>query len=168
MPQFQVPQFIEEKPKIIGPLTLAQFLYIAGAAGISVIAFYTLDSFFLSFLIVIIAGGIAIGLAFIQINGQNLPAVIGAALTYWQKPKTYTWQKEFPMTEIDVSALEKIEVLRRNMSLQEKIKSATLNITTGKIPLFKGKKQPVDKKKEYQVVTYLTGEKRLAKRVDYP
>ena len=105
MPQFQVPQFIEEKPKIIGPLTLAQFLYIAGAAGITIIAFYTLDSFFLNFLIAIITGGIAIGLAFVRINGQNLPAVISAALSYWQKPKTYTWQKELPMTEIDASAL---------------------------------------------------------------
>ena len=31
--RFQVPQFIEIEDKIIGPLTIKQFIYIAGGAG---------------------------------------------------------------------------------------------------------------------------------------
>ncbi len=166
MAQFQVPQFIEQKAKIVGPFTLAQFLYIAGAVSISVAAFYTLDSFFLSFLIALFTGGIAISLAFVQINGQDLPIVIGTALTYWQKPKRYVWQKELPETTLDVSSIEKIEALRKSMGLQEKIKSIALNITAGKMPFSKDRKQPKPKEK-YQTVTFLTGEKGVAKRVDY-
>ena len=33
--QFQVPQFIETEDKVVGPLTLRQFMYIAGAGAAS-------------------------------------------------------------------------------------------------------------------------------------
>jgi len=32
--RFQVPQFIEVEDKIFGPLTLKQFIYLAGAGGV--------------------------------------------------------------------------------------------------------------------------------------
>ena len=36
---FQTPQFIEIEDKIFGPLTLKQFIYLAGAAGLSFTAY---------------------------------------------------------------------------------------------------------------------------------
>ncbi|HDY73240.1 MAG TPA: PrgI family protein [Candidatus Jorgensenbacteria bacterium] len=167
MPQFQVPQFIEEKPKIVGPLTLTQFFYIGGAAAIGILAFYTINIPFLSFLIAAIVGAVGLSLAFVKINGLPLPSLIGAALTYWQKPKRYAWKRELPTVTIDASSAERIHVMRQNMSLQEKIKTAALNVTTGAIPLFRKKDKQRGQRNEYQVVSYLTGERRLAKRVDY-
>ena len=167
MPQFQVPQFIEEKPKIVGPLTLTQFFYIGGAAAVGIIAFYTIEISFLSFLIAAIVGAVGLSLAFVKINGLPLPALIGTALAYWQKPKRYTWKRELPTTTIDASSTEKIRVLRQNMSLQEKIKTAALNVTTGAVPFLKKMGKQKKQKDGYQVVSYLTGEKRLAKRIDY-
>ena len=161
MTRFQIPQFIEQKPKIIGPLTLAQFFYVGGGGAVSVLAFYTLPGF-LAFLVLVVAGGVGVSLAFIKINGQELPKIILSALQFWQKPKTYVWKREIKTVNLDVSSIEKIEALRRNMSLQAKIKSAFKNITTGTF-LKKEKEQ----KEQYQVVRYLTGEKRMAKRVDY-
>ena len=37
--RFQVPQFIEIEDKIFGPLTIKQFIYIAGGAGLCFILF---------------------------------------------------------------------------------------------------------------------------------
>jgi len=165
MSTFQVPQFIDEKAKIIGPFTLIQFLYLTGAGIISLIAFYTFG-FFLWVLATAVAAGLAISLAFVEINGQGLPSVIKSAALFWQKPKTYVWKKEIPLETLDVSALEKIEALRHSISLQEKIKTVALAITTGKALLFSGKKRPKPKS-GYQTATFIGGEKRRIKKVNY-
>lgn len=164
MARFQVPQFIEQEAKIIGPLTLSQFMYLGGAGAISILAFYTLPGF-TAFLVFIVAGGLGLGLAFVKINGLDLPKAVLAALRYWQKPKKYVWQREMEMADLDVSSIEKIKALRRDMSLQEKIKSAVNKVMTGVVP-FK-EKERVEQGEEYQVVRYATGEKRKVKRVDY-
>jgi hypothetical protein len=50
------------------------------------------------------------------------------------------------------------------MSIQEKLQELTLSVVTGKI----FSEKPETKNGEhYQAVTYITGEKKLAKRVDY-
>lgn len=165
MATFQVPQFIEEKAKIVGPLTLEQFFYLGGAAGLSILAFYIFD-FFLFILIAVASGAVGISFAFVEINGERLPKLIISAIQFWQKPKTFIWQRETPTTTIDVSSLEKIKELRRGMSLEERIKNAALSITTGKIPFFGGAKAPKPKE-QYQTVTFITGERGIAKRVDY-
>ena len=162
---FQVPQFIDEKPKIIGFLTLPQFLYVAGAGLLSFFAFNVFN-FFLWILITAVLGGLAVGLAFVKINGQPLPKVLFAALGYVWQPRQFTWQRAMKEASLDVSRLEKIEALRNSMSLQDKIKSLAMNVTTGKI--FQGKAGGNgDPKEKYQVVTLLTGEKKMAKKVDY-
>ena len=38
--RFEVPQFVDIEDKIFGPLTFKQFIYIAGGAGVSVVAVY--------------------------------------------------------------------------------------------------------------------------------
>ncbi|MEK7629964.1 MAG: PrgI family protein [Patescibacteria group bacterium] len=162
MSSFQVPQFIEEKPKIIGFLTLQQFFYVAGAAILSFLSFYVFN-FYLWLLTTIIAAGIAIGLAFIKINGQSLPKILLAAVGFVWQPRQFIWQRAIKETELDISQIEKIEAARKSMNLQEKIKSLALDVATGK--LFSPKTKDGDDK--YQVVTFLTGEKKIAKRVDY-
>ncbi|KKU91578.1 MAG: hypothetical protein UY23_C0001G0184 [Candidatus Jorgensenbacteria bacterium GW2011_GWA1_48_11] len=165
MPNFQVPQFIEQKAKIVGPFTLTQFLYIAAAVGLGFVAYYVF-SFFLWFVITLVAVSAAIALAFVKINGQELPQILRASLNYFLKPRTYTWQRSFAQKTLEVGDLEQIEGIRKGMGLEEKIKSVALSIATGKI--FSAKDQGLEnKKQEYQAVTFLTGEKRLAKRVDF-
>jgi cellulose synthase/poly-beta-1,6-N-acetylglucosamine synthase-like glycosyltransferase len=165
MATFQVPQFIEEKPKIIGFLTLPQFLYLAAAGGLSFAAFYIFN-FFLWIIITIILSGIALSLAFLKIGGQPLPKIIQAAFFFIWQPRKYVWQRAMKEAEYDVSAIEKLEKIRRNMNFQEKLKSITLTITTAS-KLFSPKAKSEEKKEKYQVVTFATGEKGVAKRVDY-
>ncbi len=168
MARFSVPQFIEEKPRIIGPLTLPQFLYVAAGAGVAVLAFYFVSNIALKFIIITLSVGISGAFAFVNLNGQALPRLILSAATFWQKPGRYVWKRELPTQTIDVSSLQKINELRRGMSLQERIKTLALKVTTGSIPFF-GKKEarPAEQKPQYQNVRFLTGETRSVKRVDY-
>lgn len=89
--QYQVPQFIETEDKIVGPLTLKQFLYLAAAGIISFLLFFVLKlGFWL--VITIFLGFTAAAFAFIRYNGRPLPAMIVYALKYAINPKLYLWK----------------------------------------------------------------------------
>ena len=163
--EFQVPQFIEQKPKIVGPLTLAQFFYLAGAATVSFIA-YNLFGAFLWILVSLIAFGAGIGLAFVKVNGQDMTKILGSIFNYFAQSRTYTWQRQTAKTTLELSDKD-LNNLREHMSIQEKLKSLALKVSVGRIL---GKGLPAENnsgKKGYEVVTYLTGEQKLAKRIDY-
>ncbi len=160
---FQVPQFIEQEPKIVGFLTLKQFLFLAAGGGLIFICFYIFN-FFIWFLISAIIAALFLSLAFVKVNGQEMYKILIAALNYFWQPRTYTWQRTAPETSFEIYDLEKIQAARRSMTFQEKLKSAALDITTGKIFSAKPAKKQHPR---YQAVTYLTGEKKMAKRVDY-
>ncbi len=162
MATFQVPQFIDQKPKIVGPLTLTQFFYIAIASGIVFASFYIFN-LFVWILVSIVFVTIGVGLAFIKINGREMPKVIRDGLYFFLKPRIYTWQR---ITEEPLYEEEKIENTRKTMGAREKLNSIVLNVTTGK--LFSPKQMRSEQKKEeYQVATFETGERRKIKRVDY-
>lgn len=166
MPQFQVPQFISEKSKIAGPLTLTQLLFIAGAFGISVLA-WAVFNVILWFIVTALVGSSAFALAFVKIEGQELYQVMISALQHWFNPKTYVWQKEGD-TDLDKMEIQRLEAVRRSVGLQDKLRQAAMSVSTGITPIFKKKEkgEGVDPEK-YQVVTYLTGEQKLAKKIDY-
>lgn len=164
MPTFQIPQFIEEKPKIIGPLTLPQFGYLAVAGAISFIAFHLFTTF-PWIMITFVVGGAAIALAFVKISDQSAPKLILAAIIHFWKPQKYTWQKPtIAEDKIDTTAIENLLEARRRASFQKKLKSIALGIATGK---FLKSQLEKTKKERLQVVKYITGEKKVAKRVDY-
>ncbi len=90
--QFQVPQFIEVEDKIFGPLTLKQFIYLAGgAAGIFVL--YALLPLFLAIILAIPVGLFAAALAFYRMHGQPFIKVVENAFRYVTRNKVYTWKK---------------------------------------------------------------------------
>ncbi len=161
--EFQVPQFIDQKPKIVGFLTLIQFLYLAGAAGISFLAFQIFN-FFLWIFISVIVFTLAMALAFVKVNGQDMIMLMRSAFKYFWQPKIYTWQREMAQQTIDVGNLDEIENIRNNMSIQDKLKSIALRVSTGKFfPRTEGQQTGG----KYETVVYLTGERMQAKKVDY-
>ena len=91
--RFQVPQFIEVEDKIFGPLTIKQFIYIAGGAGLCFILFR-----FLPLIIVIPLGvivlGFSLGLAFYKINNKPLIYILQSAFGYLLSGKLYLWKKK--------------------------------------------------------------------------
>jgi hypothetical protein len=93
MKQFQVPQFIDIEDKIIGPLTLKQFLYLLGGGAVVIVA----RALFVPFLFYIISAfvlGLSLALAFYKVNGIPFPKIIAAALSYFSKPRLYIWKQE--------------------------------------------------------------------------
>jgi hypothetical protein len=91
--RFQVPQFIDIEDKIFGPLTIKQFIYLAGGAGLCFILFR-----FLPLIIVIPLGvvviGLSLALAFYQINNKPLIYIIQSAFGYFFSNKLYLWKKK--------------------------------------------------------------------------
>ncbi len=167
MATFQVPQFIEQKPKIVGFLTLPQFLYVA-AATVLIFAFYFAFTFFIWMLLSVVIATFAISFAFVKVGGQPFPLIFRSAVGYIWAPRRYTWQRAMPQTSLDISSLEKLEAMRKRMTLEERIKSVALGITTGKMfSLNQFRTQTTKESPHYQVVTYITGERKLAKRIDY-
>ena len=91
--QFNVPQFIEVEDKIIGPLTLKQFLYIGAGAGLLFMLWFFLTLG--AFLIVAIPVGLLCGaLAFYKPNGRPFISFLGSLLKYLKKPRLYLWRKK--------------------------------------------------------------------------
>ncbi|HQT82632.1 MAG TPA: PrgI family protein [Candidatus Paceibacterota bacterium] len=93
--EYQVPQFIEAEDKIIGPLTLKQFIYIAGAAGLCIIFFAYLPLVF-ALLFALPIAGLAAALAFYKVNGKPFVEVLEAGFNYYTGSKLFLWKHEEP------------------------------------------------------------------------
>lgn len=89
--QYQVPQFIEIEDKIFGPLTLKQFLYLAGGGGICLI-FFTLLPLFLTVILGIPVMALALALAFYEVNGRPFVEAVEHAFYYFVGSKLYLWE----------------------------------------------------------------------------
>ncbi|MBI2041403.1 MAG: PrgI family protein [Candidatus Nealsonbacteria bacterium] len=93
MDQFTVPQFIEEKAKVIGPMTFQQFIYVGTAGAICFVLYFTIHFFFFIMASLVIFSFAAI-LAFGKSNGRPLPVVIKNIFIYRMRPKIYLWKKK--------------------------------------------------------------------------
>lgn len=89
--EYQVPQFIEVEDKIVGPLTLKQFIYIAGAVGLCVIFFVYLPIIF-AFLFAAPVVGLAAALAFYKVNGKSFIEMLEAGFNYYTSAKLFLWK----------------------------------------------------------------------------
>jgi hypothetical protein len=90
--RFQLPQFIETEVKLIGPLTLKQFLWVASGSAVLYVLFAILPTG-LFFAIALPIGGLFIALAFVKISDIPLVNYILFAITYTMNPKRYIYQK---------------------------------------------------------------------------
>jgi hypothetical protein len=92
--RFQVPQFIEVEDKIFGPLTLKQFIYLAGGGGLSFIVYVFLNSVTLAIVPIILIMAISAAFAFYKINPrQPFVNTVEAAFKYYLGNKLYIWRK---------------------------------------------------------------------------
>lgn len=90
--EFQVPQFIEVEDKLFGPLTIKQFVYLVGGAGMCYVI-YSLLPIYIAIFLMLPVGGLAVALAFYKINDKPFINVLEAAVYYLVKNKLYIWRK---------------------------------------------------------------------------
>ena len=105
--QFQVPQFIEVEDKIFGPLTLQQFLYIAGGLGLTY-AVYRFLPLLLAIpvcLAVLVFAGL---LAFYKVNNKPFMDLVESAFKYTAGKKLYIWKHDWNKKETEPDELPEI------------------------------------------------------------
>lgn len=91
--EFTVPQFIEKEPKIVGPFTFKQFIFVGIAGALCIFLFFTLPfPLFIILAIFLLGGGFA--LAFLKIGKTSLPMFIKNFFSFLAKPKIYLWKKK--------------------------------------------------------------------------
>ncbi len=171
--QFQVPQ-IDVEDKIVGPLTLRQFIYLAIAFGISAIFYFTVN-FYVWIFVSLIVVGIGIACAFLKINGQPFPQMILKMINFYIKPQTYVWMPESPNTAKTTEAITKKIGYNFNLigSLEKivsgfSLRNAQQKVLTGTSPNAEKNKIIFETNKErYELFNKITGEKKAARRVDY-
>ncbi len=119
---FQVPQFIDHDPKILGPFTLKQSLYIGIALGISFFLYFSLaqTNFFLYVLVCGLVFGAAIALAFIKIEGLAIPLVIKNFINFNLNTKMYRWERKETPVFLPTKKSNKIEVKEEKTKLKIK------------------------------------------------
>ncbi len=168
--QYQVPQFIDVEDKIIGPLTLKQFLYLAAAGGFSFI-FYFVFQTWLWIIATTILAIIAASLAFIKYNGRPMAFMLFAALKYVWRPKFYLWRRELVQHE-----LPRLAKLPTQKHVAEPLKDlwVKMNTTTQAVegrekpsPAFSLFKKPAELLEKYEVLQKQAGDREIYRRVDY-
>ena len=93
MDQFVVPQFIDVENKIIGPISVRQFLILLGT-GLAIFLCYELFSFWLfaiSGVFLIAIGGT---FAFVKINGQMFHIFVLLLIQTLRRPNLKVWQHQ--------------------------------------------------------------------------
>jgi hypothetical protein len=110
--EYQVPQFIEVEDKVVGPLTLKQFIFIAGGVGISVGLFLYLHIIGIIIALPILAFSAA--LAFYRINNKSFTEIVEAAFNYYVGGRLYLWKKDAPREQAPVAP---VTVTREKLGL---------------------------------------------------
>jgi len=98
MQQFTVPQFIDVEDKIIGPITVRQFIILIVAGLILFLEYKLSDITFFIFLA--IPTGIVFGtIAFARVNGMPFHYFVIHIIETLKKPALRTWQRERALKE---------------------------------------------------------------------
>jgi len=144
MQQFVVPQFIDVEDKVIGPITVRQFIIILVGGGLIFVA-YKLADFTLFLLEFVIFSGITFGLAFIKINGRPVHYFLLNIIQTSKRPKLRIWQKLFSNAELKSYKKDKTAPLPPQITTKNKVRASrlaelSLGVDTGGV--YQGEKEP--------------------------
>lgn len=91
--QFSVPQFVEIEDKIIGPLTLKQFLILLGGGLLEFLYYSIFKTNFLFFLLSLPTVALFAYLAFGRLNGRPVLSSFGAVMKFVSSPKIFVFER---------------------------------------------------------------------------
>ena len=99
MQKFVVPQFINVENKVIGPITVRQFLiFIAAAIILAILYAILLFTYFVIFGAIV--AGIAAVFAFAKVNGAQFHFFFLSIIQTLKKPKTRVWNNRALAVEL--------------------------------------------------------------------
>ena len=130
--QYQVPQFVDIEDKIIGPLTLKQFLYLA-FAGALIFVFWFLFNFYFWLIASVPIAALASAFAFLKINDRPFVYFFLSFVRYFSKPKLYLFSvtpSESPKEPAREKKIEVPQVQEKKLTIS-KLKELALNLDIG-------------------------------------
>jgi membrane-bound ClpP family serine protease len=135
MSQFLVPQFIEVEPKIIGPITVRQFIIMI-VGFILIFVEYKLLSFWYFIGGAVLTFGIFGVLAFLKINGQPFHYFLLNVGQTLKRPKLTIWKKEVAADEIrkafkNVTKVSSEVIARKKQIGRSQLEELSLIVNTG-------------------------------------
>ena len=98
MEQFVVPQFIDVEDKVIGPITVRQFIILLVGAGFIFIA-YKLSDFILFLIEFVVLASLTFSVAFIKVNGKPVHFLILNVIQTLRRPWIRVWQHRVSLAE---------------------------------------------------------------------
>ena len=128
MPEYIVPQFIEREPKIIGPFTFKQFIYVGMAGAICFIFYFSIPFHFFILATIFLMSG-ALALAFLKISGRSLPIILANFLKFSVSPRIYLWKIKGGSLKFLKKEVKK-EVAKKELSLKFAEKSRLKELST--------------------------------------
>lgn len=92
--QFPVPQFTDVEDKIIGPLTIKQFLIVLVTGGIIFFSWSLSKDYYVAGVAAFLVGVPGLAIAFGQFNGRPMYTSLFVFLNHYTRPKFFTFQKQ--------------------------------------------------------------------------
>lgn len=90
--EYNVPQFIEEEAKILGPFTIQHFFILFGVLLIS-FTFFFIFEFWLFITLSAILTSSALALILLKVGGRPLSSIVLSAIRFFWLPRFYIWKK---------------------------------------------------------------------------
>ena len=128
MTQFTVPQFIDAEDKILGPITVRQFviLLVAGLFATLFYKFFDFTLFLLTGAPLLIASGI---LAFLKVNGVSVHFFALNLIQTFRRPQLRVWDKT--VTNQQLRERLKPDAARKAPLMRSHIQDLSLLVNTG-------------------------------------
>jgi len=115
---FVLPQFIEMEAKIVGPLTMKQFGFVASGGGVSFVLYFSLGKVLpLAIALIAMVMGVCCAFAFVKINGISLPTVTRHWMAFLMTPQMFLW-KNFELPRQIATTKEKITIQKAPTSVK--------------------------------------------------
>ncbi|MBU2566593.1 PrgI family protein [Patescibacteria group bacterium] len=133
--QFIVPQFIDKEDRIIGPITVRQFLICLVAAGVIFLEYRLLATAYF-IITMLLTAGLAVTFGFLKVNGQPFHFFFLNFLQTQLRPKLRVWNKEMSLQEIKggqkiVGLPQKEKVAQKPRPTSSRLRDLALVVNTG-------------------------------------
>lgn len=106
--RFKVPQNIDMPDRVLGPLTLVQFVYaVIGFGGAYVV--FNAFPMPLSFIFALPIAALTFAIIFIKINERPFTQFLLSLMAFITRPKVRTWQKSHSLDDFSVEIYHSVK-----------------------------------------------------------
>ncbi|OGH59774.1 MAG: hypothetical protein A2725_02025 [Candidatus Magasanikbacteria bacterium RIFCSPHIGHO2_01_FULL_33_34] len=135
MQQFTVPQFIDVEDKILGPVTIRQFIIML-VGCIIIFLGYRFGDLGTFILVLAVVGSLSLLFAFVKVNGQTFHYFLLNIIQTTRKPSLRIWHKSYESKELNMlrkldSDIEVVQAVVKKAVKRQHIRDLSLVVNTG-------------------------------------